>query len=73
MSLLLDAIRRAGERASRREEIITRIFDTSNFRSVVGTFSIDDNGDTTLERVAGYRVRNGRLEFVKGLDGSPSG
>jgi branched-chain amino acid transport system substrate-binding protein len=73
MSLLLDAIRRAGDRAGRRAEIVKQVFDTSNFKSAVGTFSIDDNGDTTLQRVAGYRVRNGRLEFVKGLDGSPSG
>jgi branched-chain amino acid transport system substrate-binding protein len=73
MSLLLDAIRRAGESANRRQEIVRRVFETSNFRSAVGTFSIDDNGDTSLDRVAGYRVRNRRLEFVKGLDGSPTG
>jgi branched-chain amino acid transport system substrate-binding protein len=73
MSLLLDAIRRAGDDANGREEIVKQVFDTEDFRSVIGTFSIDENGDTTLDRVAGYRVRNGRLEFVKALDGSPSG
>jgi branched-chain amino acid transport system substrate-binding protein len=73
MSLVLDAIRRAGDSANRRGEIVDRIFDTKDFQSVVGTFSIDENGDTTLARIAGYRVRNGRLEFVKGLDGTPSG
>jgi branched-chain amino acid transport system substrate-binding protein len=52
---------------------VNRVFDTDDFRSVIGTFSIDENGDTTLKRVAGYRVRNGRLEFVKSLDGSPTG
>jgi len=73
MSLALDAIRRAGENANQRDEIVQQVFDTTDFRSVIGTFSIDENGDTTLARVAGYRVRNGRLEFVKGLNGSPSG
>jgi branched-chain amino acid transport system substrate-binding protein len=73
MSLVLDAIRRAGDSANRREEIVKRVVDTKDFHSVVGTFSIDDNGDTSLARVAGYRVRNGQLEFVKGLVGTPSG
>jgi branched-chain amino acid transport system substrate-binding protein len=72
MTLLLDAIRRAGDSGNRRDDVIKQVFDTKNFRSAIGTFSIDDNGDTSLARVAGYRVRNGRLEFVKGLDGSPT-
>jgi branched-chain amino acid transport system substrate-binding protein len=73
MSVVLDAIRRAGDSANQRGDIVDRVFDTKNFHSVVGTFSIDENGDTSLTRVAGYRVRNGRLEFVKGLDGTATG
>ena len=73
MALVLDAISRAGGAGRDRERVIRELFDTNDYDSVVGKFSIDDNGDTTLQRVAGYRVRNGRLEFVKGLDGSPSG
>ncbi len=73
MSMLLDAIRRAGDSANRRDELVQRVLETADFQSVVGTFSIDDNGDTSLEKVSGYRVRNGRLEFVKPLAGRASG
>jgi branched-chain amino acid transport system substrate-binding protein len=69
MSLLLDAIRRAGENANRRDEIVEQVLDTRRFESVVGTFSLDEGGDTTLERFAGYRVRGGRPVFVKSLRG----
>ena len=32
-------------------------------RSILGTYSIDDVGDTTLNRLAGYRLVNGRPVF----------
>jgi branched-chain amino acid transport system substrate-binding protein len=73
MSLLLDAIRRAGDSANRRDELVRRVLDTNDFRSVVGTFSIDDNGDTSLEKVAGYTIRDGRLRFATPLAGRASG
>ena len=73
MLLLLDAIDRAGDRAGQRGEIISKVLDTQNFQSPIGAFSIDDNGDTSLDKVAGYRVRNGTLEFVKALRGRASG
>jgi branched-chain amino acid transport system substrate-binding protein len=69
MSLLLDVIRRAGSQGSKREEVVKELLDTRNFQSVIGTFSLDVNGDTDLEEVAGYRVRNGRLVFVAPLRG----
>jgi branched-chain amino acid transport system substrate-binding protein len=73
MSLLLDAIRRAGSNANKRGQIVDELFATRNFKSVIGTFSLDENGDTTLRELAGYRVRNGNLEFVRPLRGSPAG
>jgi branched-chain amino acid transport system substrate-binding protein len=69
MSLLLDVIRRAGSKASKREEVVKEFLETRNFQSAIGTFSLDVNGDTDLDEVAGYRVRNGRLVFVKPLRG----
>jgi branched-chain amino acid transport system substrate-binding protein len=69
MSLLLDVIRRAGDRANKRDEIVEQLLETKNFDSAIGTFSLNVNGDTDLEEVAGYRVRGGRLEFVKPLRG----
>jgi branched-chain amino acid transport system substrate-binding protein len=73
MLLLLDAIDRAGDRAGQRGEIISKVLDTRNFQSPIGAFAIDDNGDTSLDKVAGYRVRNGALEFVKALRGRARG
>ena len=73
MSLLLDAIKRAGDSADERRRIVDEVFSTEGFRSAVGTFSIDDNGDTTLNRIAGYTIRNGKLRLVRPLTGQPSG
>lgn len=70
MSLLLDAIRRAGGDGNRRERVIREVFDTTGFASPVGAFSIDENGDTTLQRIGGYRLRGGRPTFVQSLTGS---
>jgi branched-chain amino acid transport system substrate-binding protein len=73
MSLLLDAIDRAGGAGRDRERVIRKLFDTSDYDSVVGRFSIDDNGDTTLKQLTGYRVRNGRIAAPTRLAGEPSG
>ena len=73
MSLVLDAIERAGDRAPEREQVVEELLDTTDIDSVVGRFSIDDNGDTSLERLAGYRVRDGRLVFASPLRGSRLG
>jgi branched-chain amino acid transport system substrate-binding protein len=69
MALLLDVLRRLGDKASKREEVVNELLNTRNFDSVIGRFSLDVNGDTDLDEVAGYRVRNGRLVFVKPLRG----
>ena len=73
MSLLLDVLDRAGDKAAERERVVEELFDTTVFDSPVGRFSIDDNGDTSLERLAGYRVRNGRLVFDVPLRGRSEG
>jgi branched-chain amino acid transport system substrate-binding protein len=73
MRLLLDAIRRAGDGANHRDNVIREVFDTESFSSPIGTFTIDDNGDTNLDRVAGYGLRSGRPVFLEGLRGTASG
>jgi branched-chain amino acid transport system substrate-binding protein len=73
MSLLLNTLDRAGDDAADRERVVEELFETANFNSVVGPFSIDDNGDTSLERIAGYRVRNRRLVFDVPLRGRSDG
>ena len=67
MSLMLDAISRAtrdGRGAARRSRVIHRIFATRDRRSVLGTYSIDSDGDTTLHAYGVYHVRDGRLVFA---------
>jgi branched-chain amino acid transport system substrate-binding protein len=73
MALLLDALKRAEGDAGHRDKVIDELIDTNDYASPVGTFSIDDNGDTSLDRIAGYRIKRGSPSFAAGLVGEPSG
>jgi len=63
MSLALDAIERSqtGEKA----DIIKALFATKDRQSVLGTYSIDANGDTTLTDYGIYAIKDGELVFDK--------
>jgi branched-chain amino acid transport system substrate-binding protein len=63
MRLALDAIERSstGEKA----DIIKALFETKDRASVLGTYSIDENGDTTLTDYGIYTIADGNLEFDK--------
>ena len=66
MSLLLDAISRAtakGGHQATRSSVLKQLFETHNLRSVLGTYSIDGRGDTTLDRFGVYHLVNGQLMF----------
>jgi branched-chain amino acid transport system substrate-binding protein len=63
MGLLLDAIRRAGGDGDDRGAVADEVLSTQDRRSVLGTYSIDGNGDTTLDEVSGYRVSDGLPVF----------
>ena len=66
MSLLLDAIARGD---GTREGTVRALFATRDRESVLGRYSIDPFGDTTLTQYGGYRVsRGGRLVFDRVLD-----
>ncbi|HSJ17750.1 MAG TPA: branched-chain amino acid ABC transporter substrate-binding protein [Solirubrobacterales bacterium] len=69
MAVTLDSIERASDPVD-RATILDAFFDTRNRDSVLGTYSIDELGNTTLNRLAGYRVRDGRPVFDAGL-GAP--
>jgi branched-chain amino acid transport system substrate-binding protein len=62
MAVVLDSIEGAGEGDTDREAVIDAFFDTADRESVLGTYSIDEVGDTTLNRLTGYRVEGGRPE-----------
>jgi branched-chain amino acid transport system substrate-binding protein len=61
MRLALDAIQRSG--TGSKEDIIKALFDTKDRQSVLGTYSIDENGDTTLTDYGVYTVEGGELQF----------
>jgi branched-chain amino acid transport system substrate-binding protein len=63
MMLALDAIERSGDGS--KEKVLQALFDTQDRSSVLGTYSIDENGDTTLTDYGVYEVNDGELEFAK--------
>jgi branched-chain amino acid transport system substrate-binding protein len=66
MSLLLDAIKRASAKgAVSRKAVVDEIFNTKNRKSVLGTYSIDKNGDTSLTDYGLYKIDAGTLTFDK--------
>jgi branched-chain amino acid transport system substrate-binding protein len=67
-SLVIDAIRRAGDRGNRRAAVVRALFDTRGRRSVLGTYDIDENGDTSLGDYGAYRIRDGQLSFNRTIE-----
>jgi branched-chain amino acid transport system substrate-binding protein len=61
MALVLDAMRRAGPQADSRDAVRRELFATRDRDSVLGRYSIDRFGDTTLATYGALRVRHGRL------------
>jgi branched-chain amino acid transport system substrate-binding protein len=71
MSAVLASIKSAGDDGNKRGKVIDEFFGISNRQSVLGTYSIDDQGDTTLDEYGGYRIEGGKLVFDKVLRGAP--
>ena len=61
MRLALDAIERSG--TGNKEDIIKALFDTKDRESVLGTYSIEENGDTTLTDYGVYSIKDNALAF----------
>jgi branched-chain amino acid transport system substrate-binding protein len=61
MRLALDAIQRS--KTGNKEDIVKALFDTKDRESVLGTYSIDENGDTTLTDYGVYTISGGKLKF----------
>jgi branched-chain amino acid transport system substrate-binding protein len=61
MRLALDAIERSG--TGNKEDIVKALFETQDRASVLGTYSIDENGDTTLTDYGVYTIDGGELTF----------
>jgi branched-chain amino acid transport system substrate-binding protein len=63
MSLLLDAIKRAGDKGSDRPSVAKQLLATKDREGVFGKYSIDPNGDITLTPYGIYRIEDGALVF----------
>jgi branched-chain amino acid transport system substrate-binding protein len=63
MNLALDAIERAG--SADKADILKALFETKDRQSVLGTYSIDENGDTSLTDYGVYKIQDGELAFDK--------
>jgi branched-chain amino acid transport system substrate-binding protein len=51
--------------AKDRKAIRDAIFATKDFQGVLGTWSFDENGDTTLTTMSGSEVKSGKFELVQ--------
>jgi branched-chain amino acid transport system substrate-binding protein len=71
MSLALDAIKRAGAQGNNRQAVINQLFATRNRSSVLGTYSINKDGDTSITDYGLYKVKNGQIVFARVI--KPSG
>ena len=71
MTLALDALTRAGADANRRDVVVRALFATTNRRGVLGDFSIDPNGDTTLRAYGVYVIRRGLPRFSRKIVATP--
>ncbi len=61
--VVIDAIRRAGSKD--RLKIIAALAATKDFPGTLGTWSFDENGDTTLKVMSVSGVENGRFKPLK--------
>jgi branched-chain amino acid transport system substrate-binding protein len=64
MAVVIDSIRRAGSTGTERQPVVDEFFDTRGRDSVLGRYAIDPLGDTTLDRMSGYRNSPGGLRPV---------
>jgi len=63
MDLFLDTCKKLADECTDRQAVIDAMFQTKGRESVLGTYDIDENGDTTLTDYGIYQIKNGELEF----------
>ena len=67
MASVLAVLREAGSSANNRSTVVRDYFALKNRQSVLGTYSINANGDTSLDVFTATRVQRGRLVPFKAL------
>jgi branched-chain amino acid transport system substrate-binding protein len=72
MSVTLEAIKAAGDKGNDRAAVVEAFFNIKGRESVLGTYDIDENGDTTLSDYGGNRIEGGKLVFDKVIKAATS-
>jgi len=67
MSAVVASVRQAGAAANRRSEVVRQFFGTRNRQSVLGTYSMNVNGDTSVAPFVFSRAQAGRLVPYKSV------
>lgn len=67
MALMIETLRRAGDRANERTYVAELVRRTRDRESVLGPYAIRTNGDTTLQRFSGYTIVAGEPVFDRVL------
>ena len=65
MALALDVLKRAGDKANDRPTVAKELLNTKGRDSVLGTYDIDENGDTTITDYGLYTIKDGLPTFEK--------
>ena len=73
MQVALLAIQNAGDKGNDRQSVIDQFFKIKDRDSVLGKYSIDANGDTTLSDYGGDKVKGGQLVFDKVIKAQTQG
>jgi branched-chain amino acid transport system substrate-binding protein len=74
MKLALDTLKAVGDKANDRAAVSKQLVtQTKNRQSVLGEYSIDENGDTSLTDYGLYVIKDGEPTFSKVLKGQPAG
>jgi branched-chain amino acid transport system substrate-binding protein len=68
-NVMLDAIERASKEGEvTREAVLQQIFATEDFNGVLGSWSFDEDGDTSLTELSVQQVENGQFEYQRTID-----
>ncbi len=66
MALALDTLKAVGDKANDRKAVAEQLVgNTKGRESVLGTYDIDENGDTTLTDYGLYTIKDGLPTFSK--------
>jgi branched-chain amino acid transport system substrate-binding protein len=63
MKLVLDTCEQLAADCTDKQAMIDALFQTKGRESVLGTYDIDENGDTTLTDYGVYTIEGGELQF----------